>query len=276
MIKINLPDVLPPEIEEWTVRALDITNEILAAATLEDKHRLIDRYNRHWRDAALIRWLSSMSFDKCWYTETKFGGDFQEVEHFRPKKNTKINDGTLLVGHPGYYWLAFDLENYRLCKRRLNLRKSTYFPVLDERFRALDENHDWRDEHPLFLDPLDEEDHLLLSFNDDGKPVPADGLEDQDVLRVRFTIDKYHLDEEVLNRRREETWSTTRSLYNKYLHSMNKAKNASNGGVALRARAKENLVQLKKLLEKSEEFSSVAKQSLIKTNEPMAVRIASC
>ncbi len=274
MIKIKFPDVLPVEILNWKTRALTISNSILAAPTVADKHRLIDAYDNHWRDPALIRWLSGLSFDKCWYTETKFGGDYQEVEHFRPKKNTKNKDGTINFGHQGYYWLAFDLENYRLCKRRPNAKKGTYFPVVDERFRALDENHDWRDELPLFLDPLDEEDHLLLSFNDNGKPVPAENIELQDVERVNFTIDKYFLDEEVLNRRRAQTWLTCRTLYYKYLNDMRLAKASGMDRVSLRKGAEKDLSQLKKMLSSNEEFSAIAKQALIKTGDQLAINIA--
>lgn len=275
MIRIDIPDNLPPEIVAWKTRALEITGEILAEASIDEKRKLIDKYEAHWRDPGLIRWLSGLSYDKCWYTETKFGGDYQEVEHFRPKKNTRDVDGAVLLTHKGYYWLAFDIKNYRLCKRRPNAKKSTFFPIIDERFRALDENYDWRDEVPLFLDPLDEEDHLLLSFNDDGRPVPAEGIEQQDVDRVNFTIEKYYLDEEVLNRRREETWSTCRNLFYKYLNSMKEAKSLANGGVALKTQAKKDLAQIRKLLNVHGEFSSVAKQSLIKTNDPMAIQIAS-
>ncbi|MES2675064.1 MAG: hypothetical protein V4660_12550 [Pseudomonadota bacterium] len=274
MIKIKLPDDMPPEIQAWKDHALTISNRILATQSLEEKHRLIDQYENHWRRPELIRWLSGLSHDKCWYTETKFGGDYQEVEHFRPKKNTKNKDGSINGTHSGYHWLAFDLENYRLCKRRPNAKKGTYFPVIDEKFRASNESHDWRDELPLFLDPLDEEDYLLLSFDDNGKPVPANNIADQDIERVEFTIDKYFLDEELLNRRRAETWVTCRALYNKYLNAMINIKATSNDRVAARAAAKKDLEQLKNMLDRKQEFSAVAKQALIKIGDEHAINIA--
>ncbi|HTF98594.1 MAG TPA: hypothetical protein VL995_20805 [Cellvibrio sp.] len=274
MIKIKFPDDIPADIQAWKDGALAISNQILAAQSLGEKHRLIDQYENHWRKPELVRWLSSLSHDKCWYTETKFGGDYQEVEHFRPKKNTKEKNGSINTAHTGYYWLAFDLENYRLCKRRPNAKKGTYFPVIDERFRATNETHDWRDELPLFLDPLDEEDYLLLSFDDNGKPVAATNIEPQDIERVEFTIDKYFLDEEVLNRRRAETWITCRSLYNKYLNSMKKVKATPNDKVTARAEAKKDLQQLKNMLDRKQEFSAVAKQALIKTGDEHAINIA--
>jgi len=274
MIKIKFPDVLPPEIQIWKSAAATISAQILAATSIQDKHKLIDQYQNHWRSPELITWLSSLSHDKCWYTETYFGGDYQEVEHFRPKKNTRNKDGSMNSAHTGYYWLAFDLDNYRLCKRRPNAKKGTFFPVIDERFRASSETHDWRDELPLFLDPLDDEDCLLLSFNDNGKPVPAADLEVQDVERVEFTIDKYFLDEEVLNRRRADTWKTCRALYNKYLNAMKEIKSSANDKVSARTAAEADLKLLKAMLAENREFSSVAKEALIKTGDRMAIKIA--
>lgn len=274
MIKIKFPQVIPPEIQTWKDTATAYTKEILAAQTIDEKHKLIDKYKNHWRNPELIRWLSQLSHDKCWYTDTKFGGDYQEVEHFRPKKFTKNTDGKIITTHAGYYWLAFELDNYRLCKRRPNAKKGTYFPIVDERLRANDHNFDWRDELPFFLDPLDEEDYLLLSFDDNGKPVPAADIEDQDIVRVQFTIDKYYLDEELLNRRRADTWITCRNLFNQYLNTMKRIKSMPNDQVGARAQAKKDLELLKSMLSETEEFSFVARQSLIKTGEPMAIRIA--
>lgn len=275
MIQIKLPDDMPPEIEEWRKRSEELTNLVLAAENTFERHRLIDVNKSHWRSPVLVNWLSDLSYEKCWYTETKFGGDYQEVEHFRPKKSTKNVKGTPVINHPGYYWLAFDLANYRLCKSRPNRKKSTFFPVVDERFRSTSRDEDWRDETPIFLDPLDEEDCLLLSFNDDGRPTVEGYVEDQDKLRVEFTIEKYFLDERVLNMRRAETWSTVRSLYYKYLTSMQEVKSAKGDKVALRESAKKDLQILKSMLGRDQEFSSVAKTSLIKTGDDRAVIIAS-
>ena len=273
MIQIKFPDVLPPEIEAWKVTARKITDLIIAEESLAEKHKLIDRYDKHWRKPELINWMSDLFFEKCWYTETKFGGDYQEVEHFRPKKGTKNADGTNVEGHSGYYWLAFDFDNYRLCKRRSNAKKGTFFPIIDERNRACCSDDDYRDELPLFLDPMDEEDCLLLSFNDNGQPCAALDIEDQDVSRVQFTIEKYYLDERVLNTRRAQVWNTTRELYYKYQSNMKDAKARPRDKVALRAQAKKDLATLKEMLKASSEFSAVAKAALIKTNENPAISI---
>lgn len=271
MILINLPP-LPEIIIAWKARSDEITAEILAEPDLAKKHNLIDKYKNHWRAPELINWLSDISFEKCWYTETKFGGDYQEVEHFRPKKSTKIKDGAVHPAHPGYYWLAFELSNYRLCKSRPNRKKSTFFPIVDERFRANSNVHSWFDETPFFLDPLNPADVLLLSFNDNGKPIAQDEISAIDLERVQFTIDKYFLDERVLNKRRKQTWQTARDLYSSYLNALAEANKTHS--IASRTRAESELRHLRDMLSPKSEFSSVAKESLCKLGEVMAIRIA--
>lgn len=272
MILIEIPREVPPEIENWKIRALEITQDILSAPTLEEKHILIDRYKNHWRNDELIKFMSDISFEKCWYTETKFGGDYQEVEHFRPKKGTKNLDGTGHDNHSGYYWLAFDISNYRLCKSRPNRKKGTFFPIINERCRAATESESWQDEIPFFLDPLKSSDVLLLSFDDTGKPVPEDLIGDDDLQRVNFTIEKYFLDERVLNTRRQQKWLTVRELYYSYLNALKDANTTKS--IAQRQHAESELRKLQELLSRDAEFSSVAKASLMKTGDRMAMRIA--
>ncbi len=272
MIKIDLPAVLPLDIQAWKVRSDEITALILAEADISEKHKLIDQHKNHWRAPALIKWLSDINFEKCWYTETKFGGDYQEVEHYRPKKGTKNIDGTDNVSHSGYYWLAFELSNYRLCKSRPNRKKGTFFPIVDERFRANSNAESWRDEVPFFLDPLKAADVLLLSFNDNGIPVAQDGIHQTDINRVKFTIEKYFLDETVLNKRRSQTWQTSRALYYSYLNTTKEANDTNS--IALRTKAEEELTKLREMFLPQSEFSSVAKESLVKLGEVMAIKIA--
>jgi hypothetical protein len=272
MIKVTLPDVLPEDIQAWKKKSEDFTALILAEADLAERHKLIDKHKNHWRAPELIEWLSDINFEKCWYTETKFGGDYQEVEHYRPKKGTKNRDGKDHLTHSGYYWLAFELSNYRLCKSRPNRKKGTFFPIVDERFRANSNAESWRDERPFFLDPLKSADVLLLSFDDNGIPVARDGIHETDISRVKFTIDKYFLDERVLNLRRRETWQASRILYYSYLNATKEANDTNS--VALLTKAEVELGKLKAMFAPEAEFSSVAKESLMKLGEGMATTIA--
>lgn len=272
MIKIELPTVLPDEIQVWKVRSDEITALILEETDLTKKHKLIEQHKNHWRAPKLVEWLSQINFEKCWYTETKFGGDYQEVEHYRPKRGTKNIDGKDHETHSGYYWLAFELTNYRLCKSRPNRKKGTFFPIVDERFRANSNTESWQDEIPFFLDPLKAADVLLLSFNDNGAPVAQNGINQTDINRVEFTIEKYFLDETVLNKRRSQTWQASRALYYSYLNTTKEA-NETNS-IALRTKAEQELLKLREMFLPQAEFSSVAKESLIKLGDSMAIKIA--
>ncbi|WP_156334338.1 hypothetical protein [Pseudomonas thivervalensis] len=270
MIRIKMPRNLPPEIDSWRAKSLEITQEILGATSLGEKHALIERYKDHWRDHNLVNFFSDISFEKCWYTETKFGGDYQEIEHFRPKKSTRNSDGTAHTTHTGYYWLAFDLSNYRLCKSRPNRKKGTFFPIFNESLRAFGESDPWEDEIPYLLDPLRSSDVVLLSFDDNGKPVPELHSNEDEVRRVNFTVDKYYLDERVLNMRRKQTWNAARDLFNSYLNALQNVTKS----VSKRQDAENELNKLEDMLSREAEFSSVAKASLIKTGDPIAMKIA--
>ncbi|WP_392414777.1 hypothetical protein [Edwardsiella piscicida] len=103
-------------------------------------------------------------------------------------------------------------------------------------------------------------------------PVPQEGIAAIDIERVQFTIDKYFLDERVLNMRREQTWRTARDLYNSYQNALADAK--STNSVASRTKAELELKQLREMLLPKAEFSSVAKESLCKLGDIMAIRIA--
>lgn len=119
--------------------------------------------------------------DKCWYSEVpRIGTDFN-VDHFRPKGAVKTGKGIyatkLLTGgkrqnHPGYWWLAFEAQNYRYTCQYANQPrdkggKHDYFPLIDESTRI------WRSsslnahakEQVYLLDPCVVADIELLSFD---------------------------------------------------------------------------------------------------------------
>ena len=111
---------------------------------------------------------------------------------------------------------------------------------------------------------------MLLSFNDNGKAAPEIKLGVDDIRRVKFTIEKFHLNERILNSRRKQTWNTARDLFNSYLNALNDATKS----IAKRQDAENELNKLESLLARDAEFSSVAKASLMKTGDPIAIKIA--
>lgn len=283
MIKVRVPftmddyssldqvQSLPTKIIAWVKKVADLNVELNKNKNISEHHELIEKNKSLWRDQDLIEWLLSLSNNKCWYTETFFGADYPEVEHFRPKKEAKDEDG--LVISNGYYWLSFNLTNYRLSKPMPNRKKGSYFPVLDEARRAKSHINCHRDERPLFLDPLIQSDCLLLGFNDNGKGVPENGCTFLQKKRVNLTVKHFGINHSLLNRRRKIVWITVRKLYSKYIGLVAQAEKTKS--VRTEQTAEIELEKIRELLKPTSEFSSVAKSALLKIGDDMARKIAS-
>jgi hypothetical protein len=267
---LDLVDDLPQKIKDW-LRKVEVVNaELYKVKTAQQHHDYIEANKRLWADEDLKEWLLKLSKDKCWYTEVKHGADYPEIEHFRPKKSAK--DENSIVVTDGYYWLAFNLTNYRISKPMPNRKKGTFFPVIDEKRRAKNCKQCHLDERPWFLDPLAPRDHMLLSFNDNGKAVPEIGTTQLQKNRVAFTVSHFGLNHVLLNRRRKEVWKTTRQLFNRY--SQLTAIAEKTGSIRAETKAEEALEKIMALIKPSAEFSSIAKTALKKTGAPMAINIA--
>ena len=264
-------DEFPEEIKSWIKKANQITKELNTKKTSIERHEIIKKNEKLWGEVNLKNWLLKLSHDKCWYTEVKHGADYPEVEHFRPKKEAKNDNGLIITD--GYYWLAFNIANYRLSKPMPNRKKGTFFPIEDEARRASNHNQCHLDERPWFLDPLSPRDHMLLSFNDNGKSVPENGTTAFQRKRVIFTITRFGLNHGLLNRRRKEVWKSCRDLYYRYCRLTLEAERT--GSLRIEASAEAALEEIIKLIKPSAEFSSVAKSALKKTGDQMAINIAS-
>ncbi len=109
--------------------------------------------------------------NKCAYCEGRTShGSAPRVDHYRPKKKVKNEDG-----HPGYYWLAYEWSNLVHSCEKCNGIKSNHFPVQGKRVsepgvdpdRWLADSETLLKEEPLLLNPeLDRpEDHLVFLPN---------------------------------------------------------------------------------------------------------------
>src|ERR1700733_7022505 len=69
--------------------------------------------------------LENAFFNKCAYCETKLDALIKPtIEHYRPKAGI-----TGVVGHPGYYWLAFAWGNLLPVCNPCNSAKANKFPL---------------------------------------------------------------------------------------------------------------------------------------------------
>lgn len=172
MIYINRDaDLIPQKVLNVAIRA----QEKLEALSIDERKDYIKSKSHIWRGFA--KYLSKMSYGKCWYSEAKDAGANFDVDHFRPKAEAKRTEE--LIDEYGYAWLAFDWENFRLSAQNCNrlnkdegtevtVGKGSWFPLLDTSPKANWDNRCITDELPLLLDPLVKEDLSFIDFDDRG------------------------------------------------------------------------------------------------------------
>jgi uncharacterized protein (TIGR02646 family) len=174
---------------KWLKKADGVLDKLKAAGSREEREAIIDNNAKVW--AELKKWLLELSHQKCWFTEAKDCFNHWHVEHYRPKK--KAIDGNGAAGE-GYWWLAFDWRNFRICGSVGNAKKGAYFPLRPGSQRATGPDSDLREEHPELLDPADEDDPALMWFNVEGTAQPHPELRQAwDRQRVEASIKRYEL-----------------------------------------------------------------------------------
>jgi hypothetical protein len=237
-----------------------------------ERNRKIDRKARVW--GTLKPWLLTLSHRKCWFSEARECFENWEVEHFRPKKKALDVDGS---ERDGYWWLSFEWTNYRVCGRRLNATKGTYFPVINSPTEEVDgtlfpvhnfpaddtHRNQVDDELPFLLDPCVEDDCELLSFNELGKAVPMSGAEGWNLERVQVSIKHYMLDFEGLELARALVWETCQVKLNQIQNLMKEY--CDNPSATKKALIQEKKKQLEEMADEENEFSSIALAFLLKS-----------
>jgi uncharacterized protein (TIGR02646 family) len=141
-----------------------------------------------YSDASVKEALQALFEGKCAYCETLYASSHpMDVEHFRPKSEVRLHDGTV-VQQGGYWWLAAEWTNLLpSCidcnrernqvealsgggKREMKSGKACLFPLLDEAKRVTFDSKDkLEQERPALLDPCERdlaiEKHLLFLPN---------------------------------------------------------------------------------------------------------------
>lgn len=200
----------------WIARANALVAQ-LAGASILQKARIIKKnapLSSEIKDA-----LWAAGGEKCWYSEVLLPMGEVEVEHFRPKG--RLNGEKF----PGYWWLAFNWNNYRIASHLANTRrydrvnnslrgKGGYFPLLAGirgAFVPAPPANDplcIRCESPLLLDPVNANDVRLITFDQDGLPGPNPFHCNTPtaINRVQRSIEFYSLDDGILCARRADVW----------------------------------------------------------------------
>jgi uncharacterized protein (TIGR02646 family) len=192
--------------EEWRIRAAAKLEELKNASTDAERKTILNRQSssKLWRDFYML--LPENLKKKCWYCEAEDIRSDMPVDHFRPKNKVEEDDA-----HLGYWWLAYDWENYRCACQLCNSRrvketteggKQCSFPLVNPSSRVYDDSGDINAEEPNFLDPFNWDDHKLLWFDSDGEPEPVPSANPAQQEKVKNSIKIFHLHEKRIVKRR--------------------------------------------------------------------------
>ncbi len=249
-------------------KATALLAELKEAPDANARNAIIDKNSGVWSE--LKDWLLKLSHGKCWFSEAKDCFSHWDVEHYRPKKVAKDANGT---EHAGYWWLTFDWQNLRICGNAGNRKKGTYFPLREGCKRADSPGADLRAEDPQLLDPVDEEDPLLLSFDVEGHAVPAANVHDEwERARVMFSVERYNLDFPPLMDKRKAVWAECWTRIEDYLEELG-AYHGDKTKVIARDRYKQALKHVRELMHESRECSAAARACVLSTGDPRVTRL---
>ena len=256
--------------EKWLREANRLTKELIAAVNagdIEKRNQIIDKNSKHW--GKLKKWLMGLSFNKCWFSETRDNYSHLDVEHFRPKKEAKQDDGTL---RDGYWWLAFAWENYRICGNVGNRKKGGYFPLRDGSPCADFGNQCVDDEVYYLLDPVTPGDPELLAFNEEGNAIPAPGIGTWDIERVEVTIKRMKLNEhEPLVEARRDKWQEMSNKIETFLREKSKLNDMCSP--VAKERVRQVCLEIQHLADRKSPLSSVAQWCVRFRNDPQLLAL---
>lgn len=256
--------------DAWLAKSTQLVNDMAAleaAGKHDERNALIDASSAHW--GALKDWLLALSGGKCWFSEVRELYSHYDVEHFRPKKEAKALDGTK---RDGYWWLAFDYMNFRVCGNVGNRKKGGWFPLqagsLLSTYAAPCEESEAR----YLLDPIDDDDVSLIAFDEEGKVVPAPGTSAWEQQRVEETVKRLKLNEHApLAEERRKVWQKVDGLIEDFHRA--KTRCAAGNNPAAKVKLIEIRTRVREMTNPSAELSSVARWCLLLRNDPQLSRL---
>jgi hypothetical protein len=249
--------------EAWLAKSRQLVDQLAALETegkRDERNALIDKNSDHW--GALKEWLLALSGGKCWFSEAREVYSHYDVEHFRPKKVAKALDGS---ERDGYWWLAFDYTNFRVCGNVGNRKKGGWFPLgANSRCSSYIDRCE-EDEAVYLLDPINAADVGLLAFDEEGKAICLPGSSEWEQQRVATTVERLKLNEHAgLAEARRKVWRQVNDLINDYLGA--KSRSSGNNAVA-RDRMKRFAKQIYDRTRPDAELSAVSRCCVLFRND---------
>lgn len=256
--------------DAWLATAKQLIERLAAleaAGCREERNVLIDKNKPHWD--ALKPWLLALAGGKCWFSEVRELYSHYDVEHFRPKKAAKALNG---VKRDGYWWLAFDYMNLRVCGNVGNRKKGGWFPLKQGSLCSTYAEPCEESESRYLLDPIDDDDVSLIAFDEEGKVIPVPGASDWERERVSVTVQRLKLNEHVpLAEERRKVWQKVDALIDDFFAA--KAKCSTGNNPAAKAKLLEVRSRVREMTQRSAELSAVARWCIQVRNEPQLSRL---
>ena len=250
----------------WEERAQEAQREI-AALDNDERSSAINNHRQIWGE--LKPCLEKLAHKKCWYCESKQVRSDKDIDHFRPKNRV---DEKGCENHPGYWWLAFDWENFRYsCTYCNRLRtdsntgttrgKGNRFPLHDEAKRCWTPQALLSDEQPVLLDPAEEADPGLLWFDEDGtaRPTSRDSASWL-YRRAKESIEIYHLNHTDLKEVRQSVCKDCTQMVE---DGDEVWREYEQGSLVAQTKFRKTLEDLKKRLASNAEYSAAARATVM-------------
>ena len=205
----------------WLDKVAALQAQLEAIPTADERKAFIDSKAGVWGE--IKDKLLEMSHGKCWYSEAPDAVSDWHVDHFRPKNRARDEDST---AHEGYAWLTFDWKNYRIAGSYSNSPhhdhegttrgKWDFFPLAHGCVRANWANRACTHEICLILDPAKKNDPKLMTFDEEGLPIPSDPSNAITKKKVEVTIHYLYLDSPRLVAARKRKWRETSDWIEEY------------------------------------------------------------
>jgi uncharacterized protein (TIGR02646 family) len=185
MIKIN-KSMPAPEVrnKQGVDQLVELTNDLIAAynansVSYDNGTVDFEFEQKVYGHSKVKRKLIKDQNGKCGFCESNIlsisSGD---VEHFRPKGGYHQNNKKRELSKPGYYWLAYEWNNFILsCERCNRIHKKNYFPLLKSEYRCKNHNQDISQERPYFINPLTENPRNSIGFESLLRTAKTEGIE---------------------------------------------------------------------------------------------------
>lgn len=183
--------LIPPELLGKAIAAQQQLEQLPA----DQRADYIKASSQIWR--AFKSFLSKMSHGKCWYSESPEVQSHLHVDHYRPKLEARRAEK--VYDKPGYDWLAFSWDNFRLSAQLSNQQvhneetdrtdgKGSWFPIAAGSPIATWDDRCIGQERPMLLDPTILSDVRLIEVKADGRMGPSKYCHGVNKARVNESV----------------------------------------------------------------------------------------